>query len=1847
MGDLLWEHMFNDIDEELQAEVASLRARVQELERTNAHLAQQLTDQSRELELFKHLAEHAPDGVVLLQGDEAIIVYMNPVSRAMIGYAAEPEDLHGRSLFDVVTPESAQKIRDITRCTIAQGEWHGHVTYQRRDGSLFETDMSAAVMHSANGKPHLISAMIHDASDEVRQEQELCIFEGVAEHAPDGIAVMGLDNTIIYANAAYRDLMGYGSETVGLPGDHCFAEPQRERFQQIAARRDAEGQSEGTLTYHRKDGTTFEGHITTFVVRDTQGNARHSAIIVRDMSEQVNMQHELRQNHDLLQSLLDHSPAAIYVRDLEGHFVMANQQYAAMFYTREHDVIGKTPEDLFPADIAATFRSNDRKVFTSDAPLECETSIPRDDGDHTYLKIKFPLYDEQHNIYAIGTIATDITERKRVEATLHERERELHRFYLAVEQSASSILIMDSSGVIEYVNSRFTEITGYRSDEAVGQHIQLLQWHKASEVYDDLWYTIQCGHQWHGEFRSMRKDGEPYWFGLSILPITSEVGGENQFLAVGQDITERKLTAEALHRHDAILEAVGSAAERFLRVSNASQNIDALLERLGKVVGVSHVYVFENERDSDGVLVMCQRYQWADPAIVSEKRQEQFRLSPDFARWEERLSQGYPIHGSISTFPLAERSFLENQDICSTIVVPIFVGQRWWGCIGLDEYHEERVWSDAERDALRTAAGIIGAAIQREQVEAILHEREADLHKFYLAVEQSASSIIIANKQGVLEYINPRFTQITGYNFDEVVGRHARILKSDDISTRDYRLLLETITSGQQWRGEFRSMRKNGEPYWLGISILPITNEHDHVTHFLAVGQDITDRKVSDEAIRNHLQFLATLLDTIPSPVFYQSTEGVYLGCNQLFATQIVGLSKEKIIGKPVYTISGNVPAEKLHIYRERDQQLCRSTEMQKYEEQVQCADGMLRDYVFSKATFTDAEGEIAGIIGVMLDISERKRTEEALRRGEERFRLLAENARDMIFRYRLTSPRGFEYVSPSVTKIMGYTPEEYYNDPDIDLKSLHPESRPVFDVFRESLDSYKEQVTMRYIHKDGRDVWIEQSHWQVLDEAGKPMAIEGIARDITERMKMEAILRIQHDLAVALSSVSALNPALRQVLITMMGKDEIDCGGIYLVDRNSGDLHMVVHDGFSDQFAERIAHHPANASLVQLIRDGKASYQRYSDVLLGPFDMDRWNEGLRAAIIVPVLEGTRLVAALYLASHTHDEIPLRARAVIEAVAAQIGGVIARLEAETALRESQNNLQTLFDTLDDFLCIFDTEGYILHVNPIMQQSLGYAPDELHGMHILNIHPVEQRDAAAAMLTEEHSNRTDIWFLPLLTRDGMQIPVETKTTRGNWNHREVFFSISRDITERQRAQVQLIQQEQALATLRERERLARELHDTIGQVLGYVNTQSQAVQKHIAQADLETAAQSLKALIGVTQDAQADVRQFIIGVKASTGMSPRAPEAEQGFFQSLEEYLQRVYTFYGLRTELVKAATFPDDSFAPTVEVQLLRIIQEALTNIRKHAEAELAKITFSTHDHYVRVTIEDDGKGFDLAQLSNDSGQNYGMRSMRERAEEVGGNLLVYSAPGEGTRVIVHIPLRTEEGNMFRRVMLVDDHPLFLEGIRNLLTACGLDIIGIANDGFEAQKQARVLHPDVILMDINMPNCNGLEATRLIKSELPNIQIVMLTTSEDDDHLFEAIKSGASGYLLKSLDAEDLFEALSMLARGETPLPPGLASKVLDEFVQQRKSPEQPQHTIREEPVATENGDDGDELTPRQMEVLTMVAQGMTYKQVGEALSLTERTIKYHMGEIIHRLHVNNRVEAVAYAMRLKRERND
>jgi DNA-binding NarL/FixJ family response regulator len=219
---------------------------------------------------------------------------------------------------------------------------------------------------------------------------------------------------------------------------------------------------------------------------------------------------------------------------------------------------------------------------------------------------------------------------------------------------------------------------------------------------------------------------------------------------------------------------------------------------------------------------------------------------------------------------------------------------------------------------------------------------------------------------------------------------------------------------------------------------------------------------------------------------------------------------------------------------------------------------------------------------------------------------------------------------------------------------------------------------------------------------------------------------------------------------------------------------------------------------------------------------------------------------------------------------------------------------------------------------------------------------------------------------------------------------------------------------------------------------------------------------------------------------------------------------------------------------------------------------------------------------------------------------------------------------QAERGDRLR-VLVVDDHALFRRGLQTILELeSDLELIGEASDGAEAIAKSQELMPDVILMDVRMPKRSGIEATAQIKDVLPHAKILMLTISDDEADLYDAIKAGASGYLLKEIPIEEVADAIRSVWAGQSRISPSMASKLLNEFSAMAKaSTDRPQVP-------------SPRLTDREMEVLRLVAKGMNNRDIAKELFISENTVKNHIRNILEKLHLHSRMEAVVYAVREK-----
>jgi signal transduction histidine kinase len=325
--------------------------------------------------------------------------------------------------------------------------------------------------------------------------------------------------------------------------------------------------------------------------------------------------------------------------------------------------------------------------------------------------------------------------------------------------------------------------------------------------------------------------------------------------------------------------------------------------------------------------------------------------------------------------------------------------------------------------------------------------------------------------------------------------------------------------------------------------------------------------------------------------------------------------------------------------------------------------------------------------------------------------------------------------------------------------------------------------------------------------------------------------------------------------------------------------------------------------------------------------------------------------------------------------------------------------QTVIEQLKAGMLVLDLEGRVMSLNPAVERILNAPAKQVKGKLVKELLPAYPEKRLASLGEAEIKlgfGEGTILRYYMLTNSLLT------DFRGLLVGRLLLLS---DMTEQKRAQTQILEQQKVQAVLEERAGLARELHDSIGQALATAQLQGETANELIDRGDIAAAQDTLSRLVEVTQSAHVDIRQYLLG---ATLLTPG-----QDVFVALYQYVKLFSRDFGPPTDLVIAPGVKEQGLDSRAEVQLMRIVQEGLANVRKHAHASAAQVMFSINAGQIQVRIEDDGVGFDVARLFKAKGQRFGLSSMRDRAEAIGGTFQILSAPGRGTRVIVEIPCQS------------------------------------------------------------------------------------------------------------------------------------------------------------------------------------------------------------------------------------------
>jgi PAS domain S-box-containing protein len=811
------------------------------------------------------------------------------------------------------------------------------------------------------------------------------------------------------------------------------------------------------------------------------------------------------------------------------------------------------------------------------------------------------------------------------------REASLSKQYRGLFDNANdAILILECENeIVLDANAKACEIYGRGRNELVGVSMKTYTQDMAREEahFRELLREGSCT---NFETVHIHKDGRL----LSMLVSSSviEYDGRPAVLSVNRDITERNQTLEALRRRDAILEAVSFAAGKLLSIANWEESIQGVLAHLGEAMGVSRSYLFENYCDPHGEFLSSQRYEWTAPGVTVQIDNPDLKAfswkANDVESWSEQLRRGNTVQGRPSELPEPVRSHLQSQDIRSLILVPIFLGETWWGFVGFDDCRTERAWSGVETGALRAAARTVAAAIHRRQADETVHKANELVRA---VVQASPVAIIAVDPEGLVQIWNQGAERMFGWSQAEALGRPLPIVP--DEKRAESRDLHERILRGESLTGlELRRKRKDGS--WIDV-------------HF------------STGAIRND-------------------------------------------------------------------------------------------------------RGQVTAIIGIMSDITERKRAEEALRESEGRYRRLIGAVTDYIYTVEIENGRSVHTTHwPGCVAVTGYTAEEFEYDRMLWYKMVHPEDRVAVEEQFEKVLSGETAPPLehRIIHKDGSLRWVRNTPVPRRDKHGRLIAYDGLISDITERKVAEKATEERTAYLNALIEFSPLaivgldiegrvqmaNPAFQRLFLYSQaestGKRLDDC---------------VVPEDLASEAAE-IAERVERGEAVHL-----TTRRRRKD-------------------------GTAVHVELHC-------VPLRVDGRLMGAYGIYQDITERKQAEETLRQSEERFRALVETTSDWVWEIDAHGRYTYASPKVKDLLGFEPQEVIGKSPLDL--MAPAEATRLKGTIEVMLSSHWPFSGLenvnLRKDGRHVVLESSGVPivdlgGNLSG---YRGIDRDITERKRVQEQI-------------------------------------------------------------------------------------------------------------------------------------------------------------------------------------------------------------------------------------------------------------------------------------------------------------------------------------------------------------------------------------------------------------------------------------------------------------------------
>jgi PAS domain S-box-containing protein len=1178
------------------------------------------------------------------------------------------------------------------------------------------------------------------------------------EQSPVSIVITNLDGNIEYANKQAINSTGYTiEELIGTnPRILKSGETDSSEYNELWENITKGSEWRGQFHNRRKNGDLYWEQSNISPIKNSNGEITHFLAVKEDITKRKETELALKMSELRFSQVLEQGSTVVWELDQNGIFSYISPNCFTIWGYKPEELIGiHNIVFIFDASINEEIIQNSYDQLINDGFIkDNETPICHKNGSLIWVNFNaFALKNEKGEFIGFRGSGKDITRQKLA-------QDEIKKFRTISEQANYGSAIANLKGTLLYVNDAFARMHDYSIDNLIGKNLMILHNAEQQEFVRSLGEKIQTeggfnAHEvWH-----IKKDGTAFPTLMNAKIIRDNQGNPEFMAASIIDITNLKIAEQALLKSEEQLNFAQEIAKMgsweinlITNEVNWSKNYFGLLEidpsekplsmeELTKLIHPDDRKIFDD-------IIYKLNQNWSIETI-----EFRFLMKDGFVKWiqsnmipifdEDTLIGINGVSIDITEKKKAEEKIIDQNKRLTAILDAIpdmmfvlnsegeyleffnansslnpaftkdFKGKNIFDIIDKPTsfFHLEKI-----KNCLSTGEIITyeyqhkfddkpnhfeARNVKMDQNKVLRFVRnitekkrnEFELQKLRLAIEQSPVTMVITDLKGNITYASPSFENTTGYSINEVIGRNINILKSGKTDSSVYRKLWSDITEGLSWEGEWINKKKNGEFYWEHISITPVKNENQQAINYLAIKQDISERKKQEELI---LELNSTLEKKVES------------------RTQELG--------------NANIILKK------------------EIEERIAIA-----------LVLKEKSQELENFFTVSLD-------------------LLC-----------ITDMDGnFIRANKSWEKILGYSLEELLSMNFLSL--IHEDDIGETLEAMNILSSQNPIINFinRYRTKEGTYKYIE---WH---SAPSGNFIYAAARDITERKRAEEFELEMLELAPKLTRVSytevqnAINLALARI------GQVLDSDRVYIFEFNKNQTEMDntyewCNVGVQSEI-ENLKNLPVeifpkwvetlhNHQIIQIY-----SVKDLSDEWIAEREILE-PQGVQSLVVLPMNVEERLIGFVGLDSvkskRSYSKTEINILRILSSI---LSSLIHNLETETLLEQTRQNYETFFNTIDDFLWVLDSEAKIIHTNQTVLDRLHYKEEDLIDQNVLSVHPIERREEAGRIVGEMLDGISEYCPVPLVSKDGMQIPVETRVKRGKWNGQDVIFGVSKDISQ---------------------------------------------------------------------------------------------------------------------------------------------------------------------------------------------------------------------------------------------------------------------------------------------------------------------------------------------------------------------------------------------------------------------------------------------------------------------------------